>query len=97
MTRRRKARSREAIRLPWSDALAAMFRLAQPFADCTPPSHARLTVGAQRQTLSARFVLPTGEIMTARIRLRRDPRTGERDVVGEEISIPLGRLDGAGR
>jgi hypothetical protein len=92
VTRRRK-RS-EAIRLTWSPALAELFRLARPFADWTPPSHARLTVGAQRQTLSARFVSPEGEVMTARIRLRRDPRTGERDVVGEELSILLGRVTG---
>lgn len=88
---RRARNTRPAARwLDWTPALAGMFRLAGR--DWTPPAQARLSGGLHRQTLSARFVDADGVVMTARIRLARDPASGERYVTGEELSIPLGIL-----
>lgn len=96
---RHKAPTRRRIRaaarwLDWSPTLAELFRLAA--ADWTPPAQARLTGGAYRQTLSARFVAADGQVMTARIRLSRDPHTGERFITSEDLSIPLGVVNGGG-
>ena len=60
----------------------------------TPPAQARLTAGQSRRTLSARFVDENGRVMTARIRLAWDPHADSWDCVGEELSIPLGRIEG---
>ncbi len=77
--------------LDWTPALASMFRLGQ-LGDWRPPAQARLSGGHWRQTLSARFVAADGTVMTAKIRLARDPADGQRYVTGEELSIPLGSL-----
>lgn len=96
---RRKHRARNtrpaARWLDWSPAVAALFRLAG-VGGWTPPAQVRLSGGYHRQTLSARFVDAAGTVMTAKIRLARDPASGERYVTGEELSIPLGILPGEG-
>lgn len=90
MARRRRT-GRTSRWLPWSPALASLFRLATA-SGWTPPLQVRLTGGAHRQTLSARFQHDDGTVMTARLRLARDCADGARYVVGEELSIPLGIL-----
>lgn len=92
MSRRRK--SQAATWLSWSPVMAEIFRLAAPFSDWSPPERVRLSDGHTRQTLSAKFRGPDGQVMTARLRLRRDPATGAFDVTGEELSIPLGTIRG---
>jgi hypothetical protein len=76
--------------------MAEAFRLAALFSDWSPPARVRLTLGQTRQTLSARFTGPDGQVMTARLRLRRDPVSGAREVVGEDLSIPLQIARGGG-
>ena len=93
MVRRRTRRgSRPAARwLPWTPAMAELFRLGC-LGDWSPPAEVRLSGGHWRQTLSARFTDSAGVVMTAKIRLVRDPASLERHIVGEELSIPLGRI-----
>lgn len=88
---RRRARNKSRW-LPWTPGLAELFRLPAK-AGWTPPAQARLTAGQSRRTLSARFVDPDGRVMTARIRLAWDAHAESWDCVGEELSIPLGRID----
>lgn len=95
MPRKARVQRRAARWLPWSPALDELFRLAGCM-DWTPPKAARLSPGQSRMTLSARFTGEDGTVMTARIRLARDGVTGELDVIGEELSIPLGRISGRG-
>lgn len=90
---RRRTRSKSRW-LPWTPGLAELFRLTSAMAGWTPPAQARLTAGQSRRTLSARFVDQDGRVMTARIRLARDAHADSWDCVGEELSIPLGRIEG---
>jgi hypothetical protein len=91
MARKVPARRRVARWLPWSDGMAALFRLAGA-GGWRPPASVRLSPGEARMTLSARFTAGDGTVMTARIRLRRDRVSGLVDVVAEDLSIPLGRI-----
>ncbi|NBB51479.1 hypothetical protein GVN24_24650 [Rhizobium sp. CRIBSB] len=97
MARPRKSRNtRPAARwILWSDGLADLFRLGK-LGDWSPPAQARLTGGAHRQTLSARFTAADGAVMTVRLRLVRDCVSGERTIVSEELTFPLMRLGPAG-
>ena len=86
---RKTAKHRRIARwLPWNEAMAELFRLAS-IGDWRPPASVRLSPGQSRMTLSGRFTASDGAVMTARIRLRRDQVSGEVEVVGEELSIPV--------
>lgn len=88
MARRTAPKRRVARWLPWTPAMADVFRLASA-GGWHPPASVRLSPGQSRMTLSGRFTDKDGTVMTARIRLRRDQVSGEFDVVGEELSIPI--------
>lgn len=90
---RRRSRPK-ASWLPWTPQVAALFRLTIAMGGWTPPAQARLSAGQSRRTLSARFVDDEGRVMTARIRLAWDPVAAAWESVGEELSIPLGRMGG---
>lgn len=93
MARQSAKRRRIARWLPWSETMADVFRLAS-IGDWRPPRSVRLSPGQSQMTLSGRFTARDGTVMTARIRLRRDKVSGLVDVVGEELSIPLGTIRG---
>lgn len=95
MTRRRT--KRKAVWVAWTEELSHACRLAGPMIDWTPPAKARLTNGDSQRTLSARFTGPEGEVATIRIRIRRNRAGGDWSVVDENLTMSLGRLDGAGR
>ena len=90
---RRRSRPK-ASWLPWTPGMAQLFRLTYAMGGWTPPAQARLTAGQSRRTLSARFVDQDGRVMTARIRLAWDAHAEAWESVGEELSIPLGRIEG---
>lgn len=86
MARRKSIRrQRRAVWVKWTPVLAQAFRLAS--SEWTPPNGAHLTQGERQQTLSARFTRPDGQVMTCRIRLRRDPGSGDLSVIGEEMTL----------
>lgn len=89
---RRTAKTRRVARwLPWTPAMAEVFRLASA-GGWRAPASVRLSPGQNQMTLSGRFIGEDGTVMTARIRMRRDRVSGLVDVVGEELSIPLGTI-----
>ncbi len=92
MSRRRP--KRKSAWVAWTAELSEACRLTGPFADWTAPTRARLTLGVTQQTLSARFTGPAGEVAIIKIRMRRDPHSGVRTVVGEELTMSLGRVAG---
>ncbi|QQQ19697.1 hypothetical protein JIP62_06310 [Brevundimonas vitis] len=92
MSRKRSSRPR-AHWLVWSPALADAFRLGA-IGDWTPPRHVRASPGAQQMTLSARFTDADGQVMMARLRLRRDAHSGGWDSVSEELSLPVLTIKG---
>ncbi len=89
MARRTAKRRRVARWLPWTEDMTRIFRLAS-VGDWRPPASVRLSLGQSQMTLSGRFTAKDGAVMTARLRLRRDLATGLVEVVGEELSIPVG-------
>lgn len=93
MARRRTPRRHRWI--AWSPAYAEIFTLAAE--GWRPPSHVRVSAGRSRSTLSARYTRGDGAIMTVRVRLVREPATGEFYVTAEEVELPVLRVAGAGR
>lgn len=88
MTRRPARNTRPSARwLPWTPELAAKFRLTKA-TGWTPPTHARLTGGLHRMTLSAKFIDADGSQLIAKLRLVRDHADGAVYIAGEELQLP---------
>lgn len=99
MARRRTStrRSARSVRwVAWTPVMAEAFRLGQ-IGDWKAPTRVRVSQGEKSMTLTARFADGEGQIMTARLRLRRDAHSWDWRVVAEEISLPVLTIRGGAR